>query len=75
VSRKTEGATIKLTPEVRHGWEAAAESERRSLANAFEVAALEYVKRHHIAVPAGAHVPAAGNIADTNKEEQPRKCN
>jgi hypothetical protein len=40
---------------------AAAEAERRSLANVFEVAILEYVKRHHIAVPAAV------------KEEQPRE--
>lgn len=51
VRRKTEVATIKLTPEVRRAWEAAAETERRSLANVFEVAILEYAKRRHIAVP------------------------
>ena len=61
VRRKTEVATIKLTPEVRRAWVAAAEAERRSLANVFEVAILESVKRHHIAVPAAV------------KEEQPRE--
>ena len=62
VRRKTEVvATIKLTPEVRRAWVAAAEAEHRSLANVFEVAILEFVKRHHIAVPAGV------------KEEQPRE--
>jgi hypothetical protein len=49
---KTEVATIKMTPEVRHAWEAAASSERRSLANVFEVAILEYVRLHRIDVPA-----------------------
>jgi predicted transcriptional regulator len=73
--RKTEVATIKLTPEVRRAWEAAAESERRSLANVFEVAILEYVKRHHIAVPKDAAALAAGDIARTDKEEQPREEN
>ena len=61
VRRKTEVATIKLTPEVRRAWVAAAEAERRSLANVFEVAILKHVKRHHMAVPAAA------------KEEQPRE--
>lgn len=49
---KTEVATIKLTPECRRAWEAAAASERRSLANMFEVALLEYCERHGVAVPA-----------------------
>jgi predicted transcriptional regulator len=71
--RKTEVATIKLTPEVRRAWEAAAETEHRSLANVFEVAILEYVKLHHIAVPASAL--GAGAIASKNKEEQPRDEN
>lgn len=70
--RKTEVATIKLTPEVRRAWEAAAESDRRSLANVFEVAILEYVKRHHIAVPTDSAVLAKGDFASTNKEKQPR---
>lgn len=51
IRRKTEVATIKLTPEVRRAWLAAAEAERRSMANVFEVAILEYVRRHRIAVP------------------------
>jgi len=42
------------------------------LANVFEVAILEYVKRHHIAVPTDAAVLAVGDLASTNKEEQPR---
>ena len=62
VRRKTEVATIKLTPEVRRAWVAAAEAERRSLANVFEVAILKYVKRHHMAVPAAA-----------KEEQQPRE--
>lgn len=49
---KTEVATIKLTPECRRAWEAAAASERRSLANMFEVALLEYCERHGVEVPA-----------------------
>jgi predicted transcriptional regulator len=51
IRRKTEVATIKLTPEVRRAWLAAAEAEHRSMANVFEVAILEYVRRHRIAVP------------------------
>lgn len=73
--RKTEVATIKLTPEVRRAWEAAAESERRSLANVFEVAILEYARRHHIAIPKGAIPLATGSIAGTDKEEPPWKEN
>ena len=73
--RKTEVATIKLTPEVRRAWEAAAEFERRSLANVFEVAILEYVKLHHIAVPTDTAALAAGAIASKNKVEQPREEN
>jgi hypothetical protein len=66
--RKTEVATIKLTPEVRRAWEAAAESERRSLANVFEVAILEYVKRHRIAVPDGAPPLAAEGLSRMGTE-------
>lgn len=51
IRRKTEVATIKLTPEVRRAWLAAAEAERRSMANVFEMAILDYVRRHRIAVP------------------------
>jgi len=49
---KTIAATIRLSPEVRAAWEAAAAAERRSLASMFEVAMLEYVKRRRIPVPA-----------------------
>lgn len=73
VRRKTEVATIKLTPEVRRACEAAAESEHRSLANVFEVAILEYVKRHHIALPAAAATQAAGPASAKSKEELPRE--
>ena len=45
---KTLATTIRLSPEIREAWEAAAASERRSLASMFEVAMLEYVKRHDI---------------------------
>ena len=50
-------------------WEAATETERRSLANVFEVAIFEHVKRHHIAVPTDAAVLAIGDFAITNKKE------
>ena len=48
VRTKTLATTIRLSPEIREAWEAAAASERRSLASMFEVAMLEYVKRHGI---------------------------
>lgn len=48
---KTLAATIRLSPEVRAAWEAAATAERRSLASMFEVAMLEYVRVHHIEAP------------------------
>lgn len=51
VKTKTEVATIKLTPQCRAAWETAAALETRSLANMFEVAILDYCKRHHIALP------------------------
>lgn len=54
VRRTTEAASSKRTPEVRRAWVGAAEAERRSLARVFEVALFEYVKRHHMAVPAAA---------------------
>jgi len=60
---KTEVATIKLTPECRRAWEAAARSERRSLANMFEVAILEYCERHGVAVP----TPIEGAATATKK--------
>lgn len=47
---KTEVATIKLTPECRRAWEAAAAAERRSLANMFEVAILDYCRSRGIAL-------------------------
>jgi hypothetical protein len=49
---KTEVATIKLTPQVRGAWEAAAKAERRSLANMFEVAILAWCEVHGIPIPA-----------------------
>lgn len=54
---KTEVATIKLTPECRRAWEAAATSERRSLANMFEVAILEYCQQHGIVAASPDTVP------------------
>ena len=43
---KTVAATIRVTPEVKAIWTAAATAERRSMANLFEVALREYVQRH-----------------------------
>lgn len=47
---KTIAATVRLSPDVRAAWEAAASHERRSLTSMLEVALLEYVKRHRIPV-------------------------
>ena len=47
---KTLAATVRLSPEARAAWEAAAAVERRSLASMFGVAVLEYVARHKISV-------------------------
>jgi hypothetical protein len=47
---KTLATTIRLSPEIRGAWEAAAASERRSLASMFEIAMLDYVKRHGISL-------------------------
>ena len=52
IKTKTEVATIKLTRQCRAAWETAAAVETRSLANMFEVAILDYCKRHDIALPA-----------------------
>jgi hypothetical protein len=52
VKKKTEVATIKLTSQCRVAWEAAAAAETRSLANMFEVAILDYCRRHDVQVPA-----------------------
>jgi hypothetical protein len=73
--RKTEVATIKLTPEVRRAWEASAEFEGRSLANVFEVVILEYVKLHHIAVPAGTAALDPESISSKEKKNPPREEN
>ncbi|QRF63415.1 hypothetical protein [Variovorax paradoxus] len=67
VKTKTEVATIKLTPNCRRAWEAAAASERRSLANMFEVALLEYCERH------GVEVPAPVKAATTAKKSAAKK--
>jgi len=57
---KTEVATIKLTPMCRRAWETAAAAETRSLANMFEVAILDYCRRHKIAVPPAPASPDSG---------------
>jgi predicted transcriptional regulator len=62
VRTKTLAATIRLSPEVRAAWEAAAAAERRSLASMFEVAMLEYVARHKISV-----APADSALASNSK--------
>lgn len=49
---KTIASTVRLSPEVKAVWEAAASHERRSMASMLEVALLDYVKRHRIEVPA-----------------------
>ena len=56
---KTVAATVRLSPDVRAAWEAAASHERRSLTSMREVALLEYVKRHRI--------PVATEPTTTNK--------
>jgi hypothetical protein len=61
IKTKTEVATIKLTPQCRLAWEAAAASQTRSLANMFEVAILEYCKQNGIAVPEVPVHPAASS--------------
>ncbi len=48
---KTLATSLKLTPHLRAAWEAAAQSEQRTLSNMFEVLVLDYCKRHRIAVP------------------------
>lgn len=55
---KTIAATVRLSPDVKAAWEAAASHERRSLTSMLEVALLEYVKRHRI--------PVAPPIAQNN---------
>jgi hypothetical protein len=59
---KTEVATIKLTPQVRAAWEAAAGLERRSLANMFEVAILAYCEQRGVPVPDVAPPPVPALI-------------
>jgi uncharacterized protein (DUF1778 family) len=46
-SRKTSILTARIAPEVKLALRAAADAERRSLANMLEVAVLEYCKSHH----------------------------
>lgn len=48
---KTKVATIKLTPQCRAAWEAAAAHERRTLSNMFEVAIFTYCEEQGIEVP------------------------
>jgi hypothetical protein len=43
--RKTEAATLKMTPEVRDLWERCAAAEVRSLTNMFEVMVRTYSKQ------------------------------
>lgn len=74
VKTKTEVATIKLTPQCRVAWEAAAAAETRSLANMFEVAILDYCRRHDVQVPAltidaATHESVAEQRSTTNQQE------
>ncbi len=73
IKTKTLVATIKLTPQVRLAWEAAAEAERRSLANMFEVAILAYCKQQGVDVPAEPAAtlpaPAAKSAAKKSKSK------
>ncbi len=67
VKTKTEVATIKLTPQCRMAWEAAAAAETRSLANMFEVAILEYCRLHDVAVPPVLHAAAPSQQATRSR--------
>ena len=58
VKTKTEVATIKLTPHCRQAWEAVAAAEKRSLANMFEIAILDYCNRHRLVVQPVSLVPS-----------------
>lgn len=55
---KTAAATVKLTPQVRAAWEAAAARERRSLSNFLEIVILDWCERHGVPVPDPAGAPA-----------------
>jgi predicted transcriptional regulator len=46
--RKTAVLTVRLAPEVKASLQAAADAERRSLANMLEVAVLEYCGNHGV---------------------------
>jgi predicted transcriptional regulator len=46
--KRTAVLTIRISPEVKHALQAAADSERRSLANILEVPVLEYCDVHHL---------------------------
>ncbi len=65
---KTVAATIRVTPEVKAIWTAAATAERRSMANLFEVALREYVQRHPSEVEAtGASQSGSGSARSGRK--------
>lgn len=49
---KTITTTIKLTPEVRAAWQAAAQREHRTLTNMLEVLVLDWCRLHKIEVRA-----------------------
>lgn len=71
---KTQVATIKLTPQCRMAWEAMAAAETRSLANMFEVAILDYCRRHEVVVPSATEdappvKPAARKPSSRNRRE------
>lgn len=72
IKTKTEVATIKLTAQCRLAWETAAEAETRSLANMFEIAILDYCRRHAVRVP-NADVALAKGLARPTKASAGRK--
>jgi hypothetical protein len=52
--RKTEMTSLKMTPEVRALWGAAAAAERRTLSNMFEVMVMKYCADQRVALPPSA---------------------
>jgi hypothetical protein len=60
--RKTEMTTLKMTPEIRGLWAAAAAAEQRTLSNMFEVMVTRYCTDHGVTPP-----PAEPAIQTTSK--------
>ncbi len=70
---KTIAATIRVTPEVKSIWAAAAVAESRSMANLFEMALREYVERHSAASLSHAVTPAAEVLTRDNRKNSGRR--